>query len=51
VAALADAIERLLEDRQFVRDLAAAAQARARLFDWQEIATQLLGYYEELGAG
>jgi phosphatidylinositol alpha-mannosyltransferase len=48
--ALATSITRLLDDRPFAKQLAEAAQERARLFDWEQIAQRLLGYYEELGA-
>jgi phosphatidylinositol alpha-mannosyltransferase len=48
--ALATSIMRLLDDRPLASQLAAAAQERARLFDWEKVAQRLLGYYEELGA-
>jgi phosphatidylinositol alpha-mannosyltransferase len=48
--AMAAAMERLLQDRRLAADLAAAAQERARTFDWGEVARQLLAYYETLGA-
>lgn len=47
---LATAIERLIEDRLLAKQLADAAQERATRFDWEQIARQLLEYYEELGA-
>jgi len=49
-AALAEAIERLLVDRDYAGKLASAAQERARLFDWRVVAQSLIDYYEELGA-
>lgn len=49
-AALADAIERLLDDRALAATLADAARERARRFDWSQIACDLLEYYEETGA-
>jgi phosphatidyl-myo-inositol alpha-mannosyltransferase len=48
--AMAQAAQRLLEDRMLARDLAMAAQERARTFDWERVALSLLEYYEELGA-
>ena len=48
--AIAASIVRLLEDRTLASRLAEAAQARARLFDWEKISLRLLAYYEELGA-
>lgn len=48
--ALAEAIERLLVDRDYAGRLAAAAQERARLFDWPVVAQSLIDYYEEVGA-
>lgn len=48
--AMALALERLLEDRALAVELARAAQERARQFDWEKIALNLLAYYEELGA-
>ena len=48
--ALAGGIVRLLEDRQSAERLAEAAQARARCFDWANVATQLIDYYKSLGA-
>jgi phosphatidylinositol alpha-mannosyltransferase len=47
---MAHAVLRLLDNRSLATNLADAAQERARTFDWEEIARQLLGYYEELGA-
>lgn len=48
--AMAAAIQRLLEDRPLATRLAAAAQERARRFDWANVANDLLDYYAELGA-
>jgi phosphatidylinositol alpha-mannosyltransferase len=48
--AMAKAIERLLEDRVLARQMAQAAQERARRFDWENVANELLDYYAELGA-
>jgi phosphatidylinositol alpha-mannosyltransferase len=48
--AMATAIEKMLADRLMADRMAQAAQERARLFDWQAVATRLLNYYEELGA-
>jgi phosphatidylinositol alpha-mannosyltransferase len=48
--AMSDAIERLLDDRTLAAHLAEAAQDRARRFDWENVAKELLAYYEELGA-
>jgi phosphatidylinositol alpha-mannosyltransferase len=48
--AMADAIERLLEDRKLAAEMAEAAQERARRFDWENVARELIGIYEELGA-
>jgi phosphatidylinositol alpha-mannosyltransferase len=48
--AMAGAMQRILEDRAFASRLSAAAQERARRFDWQNVANELLDYYEELGA-
>jgi phosphatidylinositol alpha-mannosyltransferase len=48
--ALADAICRVLEERGLAENLGAAAQERARLFDWEIVADRLLDYYDEVGA-
>jgi phosphatidylinositol alpha-mannosyltransferase len=48
--AMAEAIEQLLDDRAAAARYVEAAQDRARRFDWEQIALQLLDYYEELGA-
>jgi phosphatidylinositol alpha-mannosyltransferase len=47
---MAHAVLRLLDSESLRTSLAAAAQARARNFDWEEIAKALLEYYCELGA-
>jgi phosphatidyl-myo-inositol alpha-mannosyltransferase len=47
---MAHAVLRLLDSRPLATRLADAAQARARKFDWEEIAKSLLAYYCELGA-
>ena len=47
---LAQATIRLLEDRPYAAKLAASAHERARGFDWEKVALQLIAYYEELGA-
>jgi phosphatidylinositol alpha-mannosyltransferase len=49
-AAMAAAIEHMLDDRVMARRLAEAAQERAREFDWENVSRRLLDYYEELGA-
>ncbi|MPZ48580.1 MAG: glycosyltransferase [Dehalococcoidia bacterium] len=48
--ALAASITRILEDRTLACQLADAAQERARLFDWENVAQRLLAYYQEVGA-
>jgi phosphatidylinositol alpha-mannosyltransferase len=48
--ALATAAIRLLEDRPLAAKMAASAHERARLFDWENVALQLLDYYQEVGA-
>ena len=48
--AMAAAALRLLEDRALACRLSDAAQERAQLFDWANVAGNLLDYYEELGA-
>jgi glycosyltransferase involved in cell wall biosynthesis len=48
--AMAEAMQRLLEDRPLAMRLATAAQERARRFDWVNVANDLLDYYAELGA-
>jgi glycosyltransferase involved in cell wall biosynthesis len=48
--ALATAAIRLLEDRPLAAKMAASAHERARLFDWENVAIQLLDYYQEVGA-
>jgi phosphatidylinositol alpha-mannosyltransferase len=48
--ALAEAALRLLTDRPYALQLAEAAQERARLFDWERVALQLLEYYQGCGA-
>jgi len=48
--AMAAAMQRMLEDRTLAKRLAVAAQERAKRFDWQNVANELLDYYEELGA-
>jgi phosphatidylinositol alpha-mannosyltransferase len=49
-AAMAAASLRILEDSSLAHRLAAAAQERARIFDWGKVACRLLDYYKELGA-
>jgi phosphatidylinositol alpha-mannosyltransferase len=46
--AMADAALRLLDDRDFGARLSAAAQERARRFDWDNVAQRLVSYYETL---
>jgi phosphatidylinositol alpha-mannosyltransferase len=48
--AMAEAMQRLLEDRPMAQRLSGAAQDRARRFDWANVANDLLDYYAELGA-
>jgi phosphatidylinositol alpha-mannosyltransferase len=48
--ALAEAILRMLEDRAFAEKCAANAHERARAFDWERVALQLIDYYREIGA-
>ncbi|HWO73687.1 MAG TPA: glycosyltransferase family 4 protein [Dehalococcoidia bacterium] len=48
--AMAEGIIRLLEDRALASRLADAAQKRALRYDWEQVARELLAYYEELGA-
>jgi phosphatidylinositol alpha-mannosyltransferase len=48
--ALAEAIVRLLEDRPLAQRFAEAAQVRARRFDWENVALELIAHYESLGA-
>ena len=48
--ALAEATVRLLQDRTYASQLAEAAQERARIFDWERVALNLLDYYQECGA-
>jgi phosphatidyl-myo-inositol alpha-mannosyltransferase len=48
--AMAAAMQRLLEDRGLAKRLSEAAQERARRFDWENVANELLDYYAELGA-
>lgn len=48
--ALAEAIIRMLEDRAFAEACAANAHERARVFDWEKVALQLIDYYREIGA-
>jgi glycosyltransferase involved in cell wall biosynthesis len=43
-------MQRLLEDRPLAKRLSEAAQERAKRFDWQNVANELLDYYEEVGA-
>ena len=43
-------LKEYLEDRLLACRLSDAAQERAQLFDWQNVAGNLLDYYEELGA-
>jgi phosphatidylinositol alpha-mannosyltransferase len=50
VNALSHALLTMLEDRPRAREMAAAAQERARLFDWEAVAGRLLDYYGSLGA-
>lgn len=47
VAALADALERLVEDRGLAERLGAAAQVRALDFDWAIVAKSITDYYAE----
>jgi phosphatidylinositol alpha-mannosyltransferase len=49
-AALAHAIQRLLEDKALSEKLSLSARERGRSFGWDRIAGQLLDYYRELGA-
>jgi phosphatidylinositol alpha-mannosyltransferase len=46
--ALADALERLLEDRRLAERLGGAAQLRARDFDWSIVAKSITDYYAEV---
>jgi phosphatidylinositol alpha-mannosyltransferase len=46
--ALADALERLLEDRGLADRLGAAAQVRALDFDWAIVAKNITEYYAEV---
>jgi phosphatidylinositol alpha-mannosyltransferase len=46
--ALAQAIERTLEDSRLAERLGAAAQRRAREFDWSIVAGNILDYYTEV---
>lgn len=48
--ALSEAIIRMLEDRALAERCAAKAHERAREFDWERVALQLMDYYRELGA-
>jgi phosphatidylinositol alpha-mannosyltransferase len=45
---LTAAIERLLEDRSLAERVGAAAQVRAREFDWSLVAVKILEYYREV---
>jgi phosphatidyl-myo-inositol alpha-mannosyltransferase len=49
-SALAGAICRVLEERGLAENLGAAAQERAKTFDWEIVAGRLLDYYKEVGA-
>jgi phosphatidylinositol alpha-mannosyltransferase len=46
--ALADALERLLEDDGLAERLGVAAQQRAREFDWSIVAAKIIDYYKEV---
>jgi phosphatidyl-myo-inositol alpha-mannosyltransferase len=48
--ALAEALQRALEDQRLRDKLSSAARERGRLFGWDRVAGQLLDYYRELGA-
>lgn len=45
---LADALERLLEDRALAERLGMAAQRRAQDFDWSIVAAKIIDYYKEV---
>jgi glycosyltransferase involved in cell wall biosynthesis len=48
VASLTGALERLLEDDLLAERLSAAAQVRAREFDWSFVAAKIIDYYKEV---
>jgi phosphatidylinositol alpha-mannosyltransferase len=45
---LTDALERLLEDRDLAERLGAAAQERAREFNWSIVASEIIDFYKEV---
>jgi len=51
VSAIAAAIERLLDDSDYRRQLSVKGLARSRLFDWQETARRTLAVYEQVVLG
>ena len=50
-AAIAAAIERLIDDADFRHQLAAKGLARASMFDWHETARQTLDIYKQVVRG
>jgi glycosyltransferase involved in cell wall biosynthesis len=51
ISAIAAAIERLIDDSDFRRQLTVKGLARARMFDWHETARQTLDIYKQVVGG